>query len=98
MGSSPIFRIKDKVKDTYVSFILIFAEVAELADAQASGACSSNTVRVQVPSSALGDSPIGTSPPNSCLFIIKMNPLDIFTKVLKICSHNQLMFECSLYL
>ena len=53
MGSSPIFRIKDKVKDTYVSFILIFAEVAELADAQASGACSSNTVRVQVPSSAL---------------------------------------------
>jgi len=27
--------------------------VAELADAQASGACCSNTVRVQVPSSAL---------------------------------------------
>ena len=29
------------------------AEVAELADAQASGACGSNTVRVQVPPSAL---------------------------------------------
>ena len=29
------------------------AEVAELADAQASGACGSNTVWVQVPSSAL---------------------------------------------
>ena len=29
------------------------AEVAELADAQASGACGSNTVRVQVPLSAL---------------------------------------------
>ena len=29
------------------------AEVAELADAQASGACGSNTVRVQVPTSAL---------------------------------------------
>ena len=28
------------------------AEVAELADAQASGACGSNTVRVQVPPSA----------------------------------------------
>lgn len=28
------------------------AGVAELADAQASGACGSNTVRVQVPSSA----------------------------------------------
>ena len=43
----------NKVKDTYVSFILIFAEVAELADAQASGACDSNIMRVQVPSSAL---------------------------------------------
>ncbi len=30
-----------------------YAEVAELADAQASGACGSNTVWVQVPSSAL---------------------------------------------
>ena len=30
-----------------------YAEVAELADAQASGACGSNTVRVQVPPSAL---------------------------------------------
>ena len=30
-----------------------FAEVVELADAQASGACGSNTVWVQVPSSAL---------------------------------------------
>ena len=29
-----------------------FAGVAELADAQASGACNSNIVRVQVPSSA----------------------------------------------
>lgn len=30
-----------------------FAEVAELADAHGSGPCGSNTVRVQVPSSAL---------------------------------------------
>ena len=30
-----------------------YAEVAELADAQASGACGSNIVWVQVPSSAL---------------------------------------------
>ena len=30
-----------------------YAEVAELADAQASGACGSNTVWVQVPSPAL---------------------------------------------
>ena len=30
-----------------------YAEVAEFADAQASGACGSNTVRVQVPPSAL---------------------------------------------
>ena len=32
---------------------MCYAEMAELADAQASGACSSNTVRVQVPFSAL---------------------------------------------
>ena len=39
-----------------MSFFLIkyhmFAEVVELADAQASGACGSNTVWVQVPSPA----------------------------------------------
>ena len=33
---------------------LLLAEVAELVDAQASGACGSNVVWVQVPSSALG--------------------------------------------
>ena len=37
----------------FVSFELSHAGVAELADAQASGACGSNTVRVQVPPSAL---------------------------------------------
>ena len=36
----------------FVSFELSHAGVAELADAQASGACGSNTVRVQVPPSA----------------------------------------------
>ena len=37
------------------------AEVAELADAQASGACGSNIVWVQVPSSALFFCPEGAS-------------------------------------
>ena len=37
----------------FVSFELSHAGVAELADAQASGACGSNIVWVQVPSSAL---------------------------------------------
>ena len=35
-----------------VLYLLCQAEVAELADAQASGACGSNIVWVQVPSSA----------------------------------------------
>ena len=37
----------------YINVRCEHAEVAELADAQASGACGSNTVWVQVPSSAL---------------------------------------------
>ena len=37
----------------YINVRCEHAEVAELADAQASGACGSNTVRVQVPPSAL---------------------------------------------
>ena len=36
----------------YINVRCEHAEVAELADAQASGACGSNTVWVQVPSSA----------------------------------------------
>ncbi len=40
-----IFNVLSKSKQ--------YAEVAELADAQASGACGSNIVWVQVPSSAL---------------------------------------------
>ena len=44
--------IKDMRDDQYVRSVQN-AEVAELADAQASGACGSNTVRVQVPPSAL---------------------------------------------
>ena len=44
--------IKDMRDDQYVQSVQN-AEVAELADAQASGACGSNTVRVQVPPSAL---------------------------------------------
>ena len=48
MGSSPISRILLKKLDAANEN----AEVAELADAQASGACGSNTVRVQVPPSA----------------------------------------------
>ena len=43
------------------------AEVAELADAQTSGACGSNTVRVQVPPSALNGA--------------KPNPVYFFKKV-----------------
>ena len=42
-----------KVRVTYNFIFFLNAEVAELADAQASGACGSNTVRVQVPPSAL---------------------------------------------
>ena len=42
-----------KVRATYNFIFFLNAEVAELADAQASGACGSNTVRVQVPPSAL---------------------------------------------
>ena len=41
-----------KVRVTYNFIFFLNAEVAELADAQASGACGSNTVWVQVPSSA----------------------------------------------
>ena len=37
----------------YINVRCEHAEVAELADAQASGACGSNTVWVQVPSPAL---------------------------------------------
>ena len=46
----------------------MFAEVAELADAQASGACGSNIVWVQVPSSAYKRAtPIRNQPiPNWC--------------------------------
>ena len=42
-----------KVRARYIFIFFLNAEVAELADAQASGACGSNTVRVQVPPSAL---------------------------------------------
>ena len=52
-------KILIKIVDTlilnyyYLTIIyLIYADVAELADAQASGACGSNTVWVQVPSPA----------------------------------------------
>ena len=51
----------------FVSFELSHAGVAELADAQASGACGSNIVWVQVPSPALNGA--------------KPNPVYFFKKV-----------------
>ena len=45
-------------KKDRIAFASPFAEVAELADAQASGACGSNIVWVQVPSSALLENPV----------------------------------------
>ena len=63
----------------FVSFELSHAGVAELADAQASGACGSNIVWVQVPSPAL--SLVGMSIYKAFFDVIRKYKIKFFVSV-----------------